>query len=91
MDEEKERIRFEAWAEGEQPWLLEKAESDNDRLLRLTAWEAWKASRAAALEEAKAACQQQEYDFDNLDRDMLVHNNACTDRANAINKLKEQQ
>ena len=44
MSQDQTRADFEKWAAEKQPWLLDTPENDSDRLLRLTAWEAWKAA-----------------------------------------------
>jgi hypothetical protein len=40
------RLDYEDWAKKQQPWLLDKPKNDKDRLLQLTAWEAYQAGRS---------------------------------------------
>jgi hypothetical protein len=46
-DEPEERELFEAWAQKNQPWLLDQPDSDSERLVQMTARTAFSAGRAS--------------------------------------------
>ncbi|NOV28029.1 hypothetical protein E5S69_31580 [Cupriavidus necator] len=85
----KQREGFEAWLVGSKRGYRDEKHGvcsyDPGALHRY--WEAWQASRAAALEEAAGICDERSMFFSGSDDAAMFNAEACAD---AIRALKEQ-
>jgi hypothetical protein len=81
----KQRETFEAWFAGSK---LGPRRSEADWNYH-AAWEAWQASRAAALEEAEKECEAERLEGPIATANDLAYENAIGDCLRAIRELKE--